>query len=118
MDSPYWYEENMKKEFMKYDTDKPRVSLVDPMFILGTAEVLTFGAKKYEVNNWKKLPYKELWRVQDSLLRHTMSYLDGEYIDEESGLEHLKHIACNVMFLLHHENRQILKDMDAPSKKM
>lgn len=98
-------------KFLKADNDKVRMSLVDPLFVEGTAEVLTFGAKKYEANNWKKLEYKELYRIKDSLLRHIYSYLDGEYIDEESGLEHLKHIACNVMFLLHHENKKIEEDL-------
>ena len=114
MDSPYWYEEQEveDKKFIKADTDKTRVSLVDPMFIVGTAEVLTFGAKKYEANNWKKLPYNDIHRIKDSTMRHMMSYLDGEYIDEESGLAHLKHIACNIMFLLHHEEKKIMEDMN------
>jgi hypothetical protein len=40
-----------------------------------------------------------------------LAYLDGEYIDEDSGLSHLKHIACNIMFLNYHEEKKIEEDM-------
>ncbi len=32
---------------LKFDTEKPRVDLLDPEWLIGTAQVLTFGAKKY-----------------------------------------------------------------------
>ena len=81
----------------RYNTGKVLASAVDPEFILGVAEVLTFGAQKYERNNWRKgLPHDE---ICDSLLRHTYSYLRGELLDSESGLDHRFHMACNIMFL-------------------
>jgi hypothetical protein len=34
-------------------------------------------------------------------MRHTLDYLQGEKIDKETGLSHLYHISCNLMFLEH-----------------
>lgn len=96
--------------FKKNDSNKIMMSLVEPMFVEGVAEVLTFGAKKYERDNWKQLEYKDLYRLKDSLLRHTYAYLDGEYFDEESTLEHLKHMATNIMMILYHEDKKISED--------
>jgi hypothetical protein len=85
--------------FKKFDNGKPMVSLVEPKFILGVAEILTFGAEKYGPNNWKEAQPEDIQRYKDALMRHLLSYLDGEEIDPESGKPHLWHIACNTMFL-------------------
>jgi len=85
------------EEFKKFDTGKTMMSLVTPSYIIGTAKVLTLGAAKYDKNNWKL--NKDKSRYEDSLLRHTYSYLAGEKLDPESGLSHLYHISCNLMFL-------------------
>ena len=100
------------KDFMKNDLDKPRVSLIEPQFILGLAAVLTFGAKKYEAHNWKKMTASDIPRVKDSLLRHTLAYLGGEQLDPESDLPHLHHMTCNIMFLDYFDR----KESDATQK--
>ena len=87
------------ENFMKQDNNKIIASEVTPRFILGTAKVLTFGAKKYERGNWIKMTEEDRVRINDSLLRHTYSYLSGEKLDPETGLSHLYHMACNLMFL-------------------
>ena len=84
-------------EFMKNDSKKPMVSLVEPQFILGIADVLTFGAEKYAIDNWKKVD--DIRRYKDALLRHTLAYTGGELIDPETELSHAYHIGCNAMFL-------------------
>lgn len=92
--------------FTKHDTGKPMVSLVEPEFILGVAEVLTMGAKKYAIDNWKLMTDEDIRRVKDSLLRHTLAYTSGELIDKESGLSHLYHAGCNLMFLDYHSRQK------------
>ena len=87
---------------MKNDQDKNRLDLVEPEFIEAVGEVLTFGAAKYEPNNWQKVDDAEN-RYYAAALRHLLAYRKGEQIDEESGLSHLKHAATNLMFLLHFE---------------
>ena len=92
--------------FTKHDIGKPMVSLVEPEFILGIAEVLTFGTKKYAIDNWKLMVEEDIRRVKDSLLRHILAYTSGELIDKESGLSHLQHAGCNLMFLDYHSRQK------------
>ena len=93
------------KTGVKHDEHKNRLDLIEPEFIEGVGEVLTFGAEKYEPNSWQKVEDAEN-RYYAALLRHLMAYRRGETVDPESGLSHLKHIACNAMFLLHFEEEQ------------
>ena len=93
----------------KYDKDKTKLSLIEPAFIVGLGDVLTFGAKKYGVDNWKNATSKDVSRYKDALLRHIFAYLDGEKCDKETNLSHLYHAACNLMFLDYFE-RQDMKD--------
>lgn len=37
----------------KYDSEKPRMDLLDPTAMQELAMVLTFGAGKYAANNWR-----------------------------------------------------------------
>ena len=92
--------------FTKHDKGKPMISLIDPKFIEGLAEVMTQGANKYGRDNWQEC--KEPHRYLDALLRHTLKYWDGEKVDTESGKSHLYHIAFNAMALDYLDNK--LKD--------
>lgn len=92
----------------KNDQDKNRLDLIEPQFIEAVGEVLTFGAKKYEPNNWQKVEDAED-RYYAAALRHLLAWRKGETIDEESGLSHLAHAATNMMFLLHFETPQEVK---------
>ena len=77
---------------------KPRLSLVPRKIIWAIAAIREYGNKKYgDPNNWKKV---EPERYRDAAYRHFMRYLDDPTgVDEESGLPHLWHLACNVAFL-------------------
>lgn len=92
--------------FIKHDKGKPMISLIEPKFIEGLAEVMTQGATKYGRYTWQEC--KEPHRYLDALLRHTMKYWDGEKVDTESGKSHLYHIAFNAMALDYLDNK--LKD--------
>lgn len=90
----------MSKEAMKFDDGKLPIHLVDPEIILELAKVLDFGAKKYEAHNWKiGIP---VTRYYSALQRHLFAWLECEDKDPESGLDHLSHAACNLMFLIYH----------------
>lgn len=69
------------------------------------AQVRQYGNKKYgDPDNWKQV---EPYRYRDALFRHLLAYLDDpDGVDEESGIKHLKHIACNVAFLCEMEARK------------
>ena len=90
---------------------KPRLLLDDmALAIKHVAAVLTYGAEKYEERGWKKVD-KE--RYEDAQYRHHLELAIGESHDEESGLHHLAHIACNSMFLLQME----LERLGSPQPK-
>jgi hypothetical protein len=86
---------------MKFDTDKLPVNLLSSEALLQTAAVLKFGAEKYHAHNWRD---GFVWsRPLAAAMRHIMAYNDGEDKDPESGLSHLAHAACCIMFLLEFE---------------
>jgi hypothetical protein len=89
---------------LRYDADKPRMDLIDPIAMEGLSIVLAVGAKKYADHNWAK---GMKWsRVLGSLLRHTYKFMRGEDLDAESGLPHVDHILCNAMFLSNYYRQQ------------
>ena len=87
----------MKQE-AKADSGKARLTLVPRRILYDVARVREFWDKKYhDTENWKDV---EPERFRDAMMRHMCSYLDDpEELDEESGLPHLWHLACNVAFL-------------------
>jgi hypothetical protein len=88
--------------FIKLDTGKRRLSLIEPQFIDSLGDVITFGAEKYAPNNWRLC--EDTSRYKDALLRHIYAYLSGEQSDPETELPHLAHAACNLMFLQYFDN--------------
>lgn len=89
------------KEGTKFDSEKPRLELFSPVAMEEICKVLTFGAKKYEPYNWAKgIKYT---RVLGGVLRHIYAYMRGENLDPETGISHLAHASCGLMFILHYE---------------
>lgn len=82
----------------KADAGKLQISMVPVQIIRDIAEVRMYGNKKYgDPENWKTV---EKQRYIDALLRHTLAYLeDPAGVDEESGIKHYKHMACNLAFI-------------------
>lgn len=83
---------------VKFDTDKPRMDLIDPYAMEELAKVLTFGAKKYAPNNWRK--GITLSRLFAAVLRHIFAMMRGEDLDPETGLSHAAHAMCCCMFIV------------------
>jgi hypothetical protein len=86
----------------KFDGNKLEYGLLPPYALQETVKVLTFGAQKYERDNWKKVPDSKR-RYYDALQRHLWAWKMGENIDPESGLHHLAHAMCCLMFLYEHD---------------
>ena len=82
----------------KYDTGKPAMELVPsyPMEQLGL--VLLHGKAKYAANNWRK--GINVSRNLGAALRHIFAALRREDLDSDSGLPHLAHALCDLMFAL------------------
>jgi len=82
----------------KHDGGKVRYELLPTYPIRETAKVLTLGAKKYTDRNWEK-GFK--WsRAYGATHRHLAAWWDREDLDPETGINHLAHVLCEVMFLL------------------
>ena len=81
----------------KFDTEKPRMDLLDADFLAGVASVLTFGANKYAAHNWRGGINTS--RLIAATYRHLGAINKGEDMDSESGLPHVYHASCCLMFL-------------------
>jgi hypothetical protein len=84
--------------FKKYDDGKPRTDLIPPQPLLEVARVYTYGADKYGADNWRNAP--SLRRYLAAAQRHVLAFQDGEDLDDESGLHHLAHAACNMLIMM------------------
>ena len=86
-------------EGIKYDSAKPRMNLLPPKAIIEVSKVLTFGAEKYDAENWRKLDDLQN-RYTAGALRHIFAHMDGEQLDPETNLSHLAHALCCLLFKL------------------
>lgn len=86
---------------LKFDQDKLPLHLLSTEAMNQTAAVLAFGAQKYAEHNWRN---GFAWsRPLAAAMRHITAFNAGEDRDPESGLSHLAHAACCIMFLLEFE---------------
>lgn len=81
---------------MKLDGDKDDWSLLPLASIRQVVKVLTYGAKKYDRDNWRKV---DAQRYYAAFMRHFYAWYTGEVRDPESGLPHLAHCLTNLIFL-------------------
>jgi len=86
----------------KFDGGKLRYGLIPPLAMAEMVKVLTFGAEKYEPDNWKVVP-DSLTRYFDAMERHIWAWKMGEDLDPESGIHHLAHAMCCLAFLYEHD---------------
>jgi len=93
------------KDFTKHDGDKIRYDMFPDNVLQDVCRVLMFGAQKYEENNWKKC--EDLTRYYNASRRHIEAWRTGEYRDKDSGLPHLAHALCNLMFIHYLEEEKI-----------
>jgi hypothetical protein len=83
----------------KNDDGKLRYDLIPAYPMEQLAAVYTFGARKYNDNNWAKgIKYS---RIIAALFRHFWAFVRGEDFDPESGLPHLAHCLWNISTLLY-----------------
>lgn len=85
-------------ETTKADEGKLKLSLVPVQIIRDVAIVREYGTKRYhDPDSWKRV---ELQRFIDAFYRHWLSFIEDNHSkDTESGIEHYKHMACNMAFI-------------------
>jgi hypothetical protein len=85
-------------EGKKFDHGKPMLALLPFTALEEVGKVLTYGASKYDPHNWRA---GMAWsRLISACLRHIFAFVRGEDRDPETGLSHLAHATCCLLFLL------------------
>lgn len=89
-------------EGKKHDGGKQRWDLLPWPEVAEVVKVVTFGAEKYAPDNWKSVPSAKD-RYFAAAMRHLVAWRAGEREDRESGVNHLAHAACCILFMLYFE---------------
>jgi hypothetical protein len=97
----------------KFDEGKRDWSLLPLDSVEEIVKVLEFGANKYAAHNWSSNGGFKYTRVINAMIRHLFAFARGVDKDPETGLSHLAHLGCNVLFLLHFvANKDKFRDND------
>lgn len=101
---------------MKFDDDKLLCMAFPAMEYKQIIEVLTIGAKKYKIDNWKHVKDGRV-RYMNGLERHFLDYKEAiqtgndelKFDNGEGGMgtNHLANLICNAIFLLYFDNNNI-----------
>lgn len=104
-----WLDNEIKRQLLgerdqnaKADAGKLPMNLVPTQINRDIAQVRQYGNEKYgDPNNWRKV---DKIRYVAALERHLLAYKDylngdDDGLDKESGIEHYKHMACNMAFI-------------------
>lgn len=83
----------------KFDGGKPDYGLLPPFALEEFAKVLTYGAQKYEPDNWKRVPDAKR-RYFAAAQRHMWAWKRNELNDPETALHHLAHAMCCLSFII------------------
>ena len=93
-----------KKELgIKFDQGKHLWNLIPWVEMEEVVEVLMMGAKKYSPDNWMHVDRE---RYEEALMRHSIDYMKGNKIDDESGKSHLAHAICCCLFIMWKDNQE------------
>lgn len=88
----------------KFDAGKLDYTLVPWDGLEEVVKVLEFGARKYARDNWQHVEGGDV-RYLAAAFRHLIAYNQGEKVDQETGISHLAHAGCCLLFLLSLEKR-------------
>jgi hypothetical protein len=99
---------------LKFDSAKTDMSQLPLADLELLAQVLEYGAKKYTRDNWKQGGGHDPNRLIAACLRHLAAYQEGEKRDPESGLPHIAHACCNLVFIM----RQIRLEIRDEEKRL
>ena len=100
---------------LKLDADKIRADLLPVEALEGVSAVLSYGSRKYGERNWEK---GMSWsRPYAACLRHLFAWWRGEDNDPETGLSHLDHALCCLLFLSTFVKRRVTTFDDRPHSR-
>lgn len=84
---------------IKNDAGKDPWHLLPWRQVRDVVRVLKHGAEKYRADQWKLVPDARP-RYFAAAMRHLTDWWMGERTDKESGLPHLAHAVCSLLFLM------------------
>lgn len=112
-------ERELKETAVKFDNDKVDWMILPYDALEEIIKVMEFGARKYARGNFASGEGLEYTRVLNSLMRHILAFSRGEDLDPETGISHMAHAGCNVLFLLHYiKNPEKFKNNDNRATKI
>lgn len=112
-------ERQLKETAVKFDQDKIDWMILPYDALEEIVKVMEFGAKKYARGNFASGEGLEYTRVLNSLMRHILAFSRGEDLDPETGISHMAHAGCNILFLLHYiKNPEKFKNNDNRATKI
>lgn len=83
----------------KFDSGKLDYTLVPFEALDEIVKVLMFGAQKYDRDNWRHVD-NAMQRYTAAAFRHLTAHAKGEVTDPETGISHLAHVGCCILFML------------------
>lgn len=89
----------LEEKGLKYDQGKPDLSILPIEALEAMAAAFTYGAKKYQRNNFKK--GIEVNRTLAAALRHIYAKLNKQDFDIESGVDHLGHALAAIAMAIY-----------------
>lgn len=95
---------------MKFDGAKLRYDLIPFEALEQIVAVITYGAEKYAPENWKEEVEPARWMA--AAYRHLTAVSMGEDMDDDTGLPHLAHAACCILFMLWQLGDKLPKTFD------
>lgn len=90
-------------DHMKKDYGKLPWHLLPGDSVEEIVKVLDFGAKKYAPRGWEA--GMDWSRIFSALMRHMWAWWFKRGTDPDTGLSHLAHAGCCILFLLAYEKR-------------
>jgi len=87
----------MSEQAVKHDAGKPDYTLLDKQFLEGLISVMQHGEKKYGRDTWRQGIGEQ--RLLSAAARHLFAIINGEDIDQDSGLAHIYHVAANMQMM-------------------
>ena len=99
----------LKEETAYKETEGKLHYELDFEFITQMAERMASNKGKYEPYNWQKLD--NIADLKQSLFRHVLEVMNGNYQDDNRAKGHLEAVAINAMFI----NYQLKRNDVSPS---
>lgn len=93
---------------LRYNKGKAPIHLIPPEGLFALAEHYGRGAEKYKERNWEKgMKWSHCY---NSMMRHSLSWMQGEDKDPETGTHHMIAAAWNALALFVYYVRGIGED--------